>query len=148
MEKVVEEVLNRHNNNTSILSVLKDVQEKCRYLPEEAISQVAEGLGVSINEVYEVATFYSFLSTGLLGENVIRICKSTPCFLKSCDVIVETVEKELGIGIGQTTEDNKFSLQLTNCIGACDKAPAMMINDKIYGNLTSEKVIEILKEYK
>ena len=148
MDSNVEEILARHKEGGSLVTILKEVQDECAYLPQEVVIDIARSLGVSPNEVYEVATFYSFLSTEPLGENTIRICRSTPCFLKNCDIIVKTVEEELGISVGETTDDGKFSLQLVNCIGACDKAPAMMINKKTYGNLTRDKVARILSEYK
>lgn len=147
MGSVVQEILVRHGKGGSLVAILKEVQDKCAYLSEDAMIDVARGLNVPVSEVYEVATFYSFLSPWPLGDNVIRICKSTPCFLKNCDTVVKAVEKELGISIGETTEDGKFSLQLTNCIGACDMAPAMMVNKETYGNLTPEKVARILSEY-
>ena len=148
VDRIVQEVLERHGKDGSLVTILKEVQDEYAYVPKEAVTDIAKGLGISTGEVYEVATFYSFISTESLGENVIRICKSTPCFLKNHETIIKTVEEELGITVGETTEDGKFSLQLTNCIGACDKAPAMMINKKTYGNLTPDKVVEILSEYK
>ena len=147
MDRIVQEVLTRHGKDGSLVTILKEVQDKCAYLPEEAMIHIARGLGIPASEVYEVATFYSFLSADLLGENTIRICRSTPCFLKNSEIIVKTMEKELGISVGETTEDGKFSLLLTNCIGACDKAPAMMVNRKTYGNLTADKIARILSEY-
>lgn len=148
MNKIVEEVLAHHGKDGSLVAILKEVQDKLMYLPQDAMNDVARGLEIPASEVYEVATFYSFLSVKPLGENTIRICKSTPCFLKNYETIVKTVEKELGISVDETTGDNKFSLQLTNCIGACDMAPAMMINKKTYGNLTPDKIARTLNEYK
>lgn len=148
VDRIVQEVLARHGKGGSLVTILKDVQDKCAYLPEEAMIHIARGLGIPASEVYEVATFYSFLSVDPLGENTIRICRSIPCFLKNSEIVVKTVEKELGISIDETTGDGKFSLRLTNCIGACDKAPAMMINRKIYGDLTADKIARILSEYK
>ena len=148
MNRIVEEVLAHHGKDGSLVSILKEVQDRCAYLPEDVMIDVARGLGIPASEVYEVATFYSFLSVKPLGENTIKICKSTPCFLKNCETIVKTMERELDISIEETTEDGKFSLQLTNCIGACDMAPAMMINKKTYGNLTPDKIARILNEYK
>jgi NADH-quinone oxidoreductase subunit E len=98
--------------------------------------------------VYGVTTFYSFLSVEPLGRNVIRICKSIPCYLKNAEMIVESAEKVLGIKPGQTTEDGRFSFELTNCIGACEQAPAMLINDEVHGHLTPRKIAEILRSYK
>ena len=148
MGKSVQEVLARHGKNGSLLTILKEVQDETLYLSEDVMADVASGLGIPASEVYEVATFYSFLSEKPLGENTIRICQSTPCFLKNCETIVKTAEKELGISVGESTSDGKFSLQLTNCIGACDVAPAMMINKKTYGKLTIDKVARILSEQK
>jgi len=148
VDMIVQEVLARHGKDGSLVTILKEVQDKCAYLSQDAMISIANSLNVSAGEVYEVATFYSFLSPEPLGENTIRICKSTPCFLKNCETIVKTVEKKLGISIGETTGNGKFSLQLTNCIGACDIAPAMMINKRIYGNLTPDKIAKILGEYK
>ena len=126
---------------------LKEAQNKFGYVPEEIMTALAESLEIPINEVYGVASFYSFLSTKPLGRNVIRICQSLPCYLKYCQRIIESVEKELGIKPGETTPDGRFSFQLTNCIGLCDQAPAMMINNDAHVDLTLEKIPQILKSY-
>jgi len=131
-----------------LLVLLEKAQAKYGYLPEETMAELAKRLALSISDVYGVATFYSFLSTKPQGRNVIRICKSMPCYLKHCQTIINTVAKEIGIKPGETTADGRFSFQLTNCIGACDKAPAMMINNDVYGNLTPRKISRILKTYK
>lgn len=131
-----------------LLVLLQEAQEKSGYLSVEVLEELAESLNIPANDVYGVASFYSFLSTRPLGRNVIRICKSLPCYLKHCHIIIESVEKEIGIRPGETTHDGRFSFQLTNCIGLCDQAPAMMINDDIHINLTPDKISEILKNYK
>ena len=131
-----------------LVVVLKEVQSQYGYVPEEVMAKLAESLDIPIHEVYGVASFYSFLSVKPLGRNVIRICKSLPCYLKHCQTIIETVEKELGIRPGKTTPDGRFSFQLTNCIGLCDRAPAMMINNDAHVDLTPEKIARILKSYK
>jgi len=106
---------------------LKEAQNKFGYVPEDVIAELAGSLDIPINDIYGVASFYSFLSTKPLGRNVIRICKSLPCYLKNCQTIIESVAKEIGIKPGETTADGRFSFQLTNCIGLCDRAPAMLI---------------------
>lgn len=108
---------------------------------------MAESLSVSVSDVYGVTTFYSFLSIKPLGRHVIRICKSVPCCLQDAEMMIEAIEGELGILPGETTADRRFSFELTNCIGACDRAPAMLLDDAVYGHLTSEKIREILKSY-
>lgn len=145
METIIREILNKHKNG-NLISILKEVQDKRLYLSNEIMHDVAKELNVSFNDVHEIATFYSFLSTEPIGKNVIMVCKSTPCFLKNCDIIIKTVEKELGIKPGEMTNDGNFSLHLTNCIGACDKSPAMLINKNVYGNLTVDKVARILDQ--
>jgi len=138
----------QHKGQEDLLVLLKEAQSKFGYVPEEIIVELAESLGIPINDVYGVASFYSFLSTKPLGRNVIRICKSLPCYLKYCQTIIESVAREIGIKPGETTPDGRFSFQLTNCIGACDKAPAMMINNDVHVDLTPEKISQILKTYK
>ena len=139
--------LTQPRGREDLVGLLKEAQSKFGYVPEEVMAELAESLEIPINEVYGVASFYSFLSLKPLGRNVIRVCKSLPCYLKNCQIIIEAVEKELGIKPGETTADGRFSFQLTNCIGLCDQAPAMMINNDAHVDLTSEKISQILKSY-
>ena len=131
-----------------LLVLLKEAQEKSGYLSAELIENLAASLNIPSNDVYGVASFYSFLSTKPLGRNVIRICKSLPCYLKHNQAVIDSIEKEIGIKPGGTTPDGRFSFQLTNCIGLCDNAPAMLINNDAHVNLTPDKISEILKKYK
>jgi NADH-quinone oxidoreductase E subunit len=146
--KVLVKTTSQSKAQDNLLSLLKKVQNEFGYVPEECLAEMAQSLGLPVGEVYGVATFYSFLSTKPLGKNVIRICKSLPCYLQNCQVIIESIRDKLGIEPGETTADGKFSFELTNCIGACDKAPAMLINNEIYGNLTPQKIVDILRSYK
>ena len=141
-------VSTQQKGREDLIVQLKEAQNKLGYVPEEVIAELAEFLDIPINDVYGVATFYSFLSTKPLGRNVIRVCKSLPCYLKHYQSIIESVEKEIGIKPGETTPDGRFSFQLTNCIGLCDRAPAMMINNDVHVDLTPEKISQILKTYK
>jgi NADH-quinone oxidoreductase subunit E len=131
-----------------LISSLKKMQREFGHVSEDHLAELARSLGLPISEVYGVATFYSFLSVKPLGRNVIRVCKSLPCYLQNCLAIINAIKDNLGIEPGETTGDSKFSLELANCIGACDKAPAMLINDQIYGNLTPQKITDILRSYK
>ena len=146
MNNALQGIVAKHEAERNLLSLLKEAQDKYGYLSEELVIELAESLDIPVGEVYGVGSFYSFLSTKPLGQNVIRICKSIPCYLKNSQTILKAVEERLGIKPGETTKDRRFSLQLTNCIGACDQAPAMMINHKLYVNLTPKKTIEILKQ--
>ena len=148
MNKIGEGISTQSKGREQLLVLLEEAQNKFSYLPEELMVELAKTLDISISDVYGVATFYSFLSTKPQGRNVIKICKSLPCFLNNCQTIIEAVGKEIGIKPGETTPDGKFSFQLTNCIGACDGAPAMMVNSDVYGDLTPGKISKILKACK
>ena len=148
MNKVRKGIPAQGKDHAELLVLLKEVQNKCGYLSEELLAELAKSLNMSLSDVYGVATFYSFLSTKPQGRNVIRICQCLPCFLKNSQSIVESVEKEIGIKPGETTPDGKFSFELTNCIGACDRAPAMMINHDVHSDFTPREISQILKTRK
>lgn len=135
-------------NHKEVLELLQEAQSKTGFLSEEVMANIAESLNISRSDVYGVATFYSFLSIRPLGRNVIRVCQSLPCHLENGQAVIDSIAKELGIKPGETTTDGRFSFTLTNCIGACDKTPAMLINDDVHGDLTPEKISQILKTYK
>ena len=130
-----------------LLGMIKEEQAKKGSVSDGAMADIAQTLHLPIGDVYGVTTFYSFLSTKPLGRHVIRICKSVPCFLQNGAMMAAAIEKELGISPGETTSDGRFSFELTNCIGACDQAPAMLVDDEVYGDLTPEKIGEILKSF-
>lgn len=135
-------------NTKEILPLLQQTQRRTGFLSDKAMAGLAEEIGATKSDVYGVATFYSFLSVKPQGRNIIRICRTLPCHIKNGQAIVDSLIKILGIKPGETTTDGKFTFVLTNCIGACDKAPAMLINDDVHGDLTPEKIAGILKAYK
>jgi len=141
-------VASRNEAPQNLLIALKEAQSRHGYLPHDLMREIAESLDVPVNDVYGVASFYSFLVTRPAGRNVIRICKSLPCYLKDSQIIIETVAREIGIGPGETTPDGRFSFELTNCIGLCDRAPAMLINNDAHVDLTPKKIKQILQKYK
>ena len=147
MDKIQKETNLKDKEEQSLLVMLQEAQNKFGFVPEECISEAAQSFNISKSTVFGVASFYSFLSTKPLGRNVIRICKNLPCNLKNSRMIIESVADQLGIKPGETTPDGKFSLELTNCIGACDEAPAMLINNDVHVNLTPEKITQILNKY-
>jgi NADH-quinone oxidoreductase subunit E len=137
----------KQSKREALLGMIKEKQATSGYVSKGAMEKVSDALGVTLGEVYGVATFYSFLSTWPLGRHVIRICKSVPCCMKDAERLIEWIGKELGIGPGETTPDGRFTLTLTNCIGACDQAPAMLIGDEMYGQLTPERISAVLKSF-
>jgi NADH:ubiquinone oxidoreductase subunit E len=137
----------KESRREALLGMIKEEQAQSGYMSKGAMVKVSEALGVTLGDVYGVTTFYSFLSTWPWGRHVIRICKSVPCCMKDAEMLIQWVGKELGIGPGETTPDGRFTLTVTNCIGACDQAPAMLIGDEVYGQLTPERIAEILKSF-
>jgi len=131
----------------ALLGTIKAEQMTSGCISKDAVADIAQSFKLSVSDVYGVTTFYSFLSTRLLGRHVIRVCKSVPCCLQEAEMIIECIEGELGITPGETTSDGRFSFELTNCIGACDHAPAMLVDDEVHGHLTREKIAEILRSY-
>jgi NADH:ubiquinone oxidoreductase subunit E len=138
----------RNGDKGRLLVLLEAAQSKSSHVSRDTITELSDSLELSVGEVYGVASFYSFLSIKPQGRNIIRICKSLPCLLKNAEVIIDSIRKEIGIQPGETTADGRFSFELTNCIGACDKAPAMMVNSDVHGDLTPKKIAKILEAYK
>jgi NADH:ubiquinone oxidoreductase subunit E len=143
--KKLSEKHGRHRE--SLLPILQGIVQKHNYLTDEAMVEVAKELDISAAEVYGTASFYTFLDTSVRGKYVIRVCKTITCSMKGKSDIIHTLENMLKIKVGETTSDNMFSLIETNCIGWCHKAPAILINDIPYTELTPEKTSEIIKGY-
>jgi NADH-quinone oxidoreductase subunit E len=143
-----KKIVSRDKPPENLLLALKEAQARLGHLPRELMAELAGSFGVPVNDVYGVASFYSFLAINPPGRNVIRICKSLPCYLNNCQIIIDTVEKEIGIRPGETTMDGRFSFELINCIGLCDRAPAMLINNDAHVDLNSKKISLILQQYK
>jgi len=145
---LVKELSDKHGREReSLMPILQGIVEKHNYLTDEAMVEVARELDISAAEVYGTASFYTFLDTSVRGKYVIRICKTITCSMKGKAEIIQTLEDMLKIKIGETTSDRQFSLIETNCIGWCHKAPAILINEIPYTDLTPEKVVEIIKGY-
>lgn len=145
----VKELANKHGRaRASLIPILQDIVERYNYLSDDAMIEVAKELDISAAEVYGTASFYSFLDTEERGKNVIRVCKTITCSMKGKNEILQALEDVLKIRVGETTSDGLFTLLETNCIGWCHKAPAILINEMPYTELTPEKVIEIIKDYR
>ena len=131
----------------ALVQVLKRVQEVYGYLPLEVQTFVADGLGVPLEEVYGVVSFYSLFSIQPKGEYKISVCLGTACYVKGSQDVFNRVSEELKIKGGGITPDGKFSLDATRCIGCCGLAPVMTVNSDVYGKLTPADVPGILKKY-
>ncbi len=131
----------------SLIPILQEVQGLYNYLPKDVLEYVAVKTGVPISEIYGVVTFYSLFHLNPRGRNIIRVCQGTACHVRGGKLILQALEKELGIKAGHTTEDLRYTLETVACIGACGLAPVMQINDDTHGRLTPDKLPAILKRY-
>ena len=147
-ENLVKELSKKHGKaRQSLIPILQGIVVRYNYLTDEVMVAVAKELEISAAEVYGIASFYTFLDTKERGKYVIRVCKTITCSMKGKGEIIQTIEDMLKIKVGETTSDKLFSLIETNCIGWCHKAPAILINEMPYTELTPEKVVEIIKDY-
>lgn len=131
-----------------LMHILQEAQAIYGYLPMPVQKCIAEGLNISLSEVYGVATFYSQFSLKPKGKYKISVCLGTACYVKGSDKILQEVEKELGIKCGECTEDGMFSIDSCRCVGACGLAPVMMINEDVHGRLNPDMVKGILDGYR
>lgn len=132
----------------NLLPILQGVVDKKRSLSQESIMTIAQEMEIPAAHVFGTASFYSFLDIQPRGKYVIRVCKTITCAMKGKNQILLAIENMLKIKVGETTTDKKFTLLQTNCLGWCHKAPAMLINDDVYTELTPKAVVDILSEYK
>ncbi|HOO69227.1 MAG TPA: NAD(P)H-dependent oxidoreductase subunit E [Bacteroidales bacterium] len=146
--ELVKDLADRHGRERrSLLPILQGVVEQEKYLSEFSMLTISRELNIPVTEVYGTATFYSFLECKKMGKYIIRICKTITCSMKGEKQILLAIEDMLKIKVGETTQDGKFTLLETNCLGFCHKAPAMLINNEVYTELTPEKIREILTSY-
>ncbi|HPY97520.1 MAG: NADP-reducing hydrogenase subunit HndA [Firmicutes bacterium ADurb.Bin099] len=147
-QKKLQEVFDKYKDTQgALIPVLHEAQEIYGYLPLSVQEAVADALEIPLSEVYGVVTFYTHFSLYPKGKYKIQICLGTACYVKGANNILEELKKRLGIDVGQSTEDGKFSLDACRCVGACGIAPVMMINDDVYGSLAVSDVADILKKY-
>jgi NADH:ubiquinone oxidoreductase subunit E len=145
---VVKEIIEkRKGTQGSLMMVLQDAQEAYGYLPLEIQEVIAEGLDVPLTEVYGVSTFYSQFTLTPKGEYTIGVCLGTACYVRGSQDIIDEISEQLKIGVGETSEDGKFTLEATRCIGACGLAPVLTVNEDVYGRLEVGDSEDILKKY-
>jgi len=148
MNLKLDYIYNYEQNPSSLIPLLQRTQENFGYLPKEALEEISRYLRIPLSRVYGVATFYAQFRFEPLGKYVIKICHGTACHVNGAVNISQAITEELGIEEGQTTEDGLVTLERVACLGCCSLAPVIMINDKVFGKLTPEKVRKLMKKLK
>lgn len=144
----LEEALDPYAGKSGyLIPALKDAQEMFGYLPPEVQHCVSDVLGVTASQVYGVVTFYSFFTIFPRGRHTIRLCLGTACYVKGAKEMLEIMVRDLGLDVGQTSEDGRFTLEAVRCLGACGLAPVMMIGEDTHGNVNPKDTLRILEGY-
>ena len=137
----------RNNDPGELINILHDAQGLFGYLPPEVQQVIAAELNIPVSRVYGVVTFYSFFTMTPKGKYPISVCLGTACYVRGAENVLEEMQRQLEIKVGETTPDGLFSLDCLRCVGACGLAPVVMIGGKVYGRVTPEKVRDILSDY-
>jgi len=148
-EQVLQNIIESFRGKKGItISLLSKIQDTFGYLPQEAMSKVARELDISEASLYGVATFYAMFRFNPPGKHTIKLCRGTACHVQGSLLIAQEIIRHLDISSGDTTNDGLFTLELVACLGCCGLAPAMMVEDKVYGRLTPDKAIQVLENYR
>lgn len=131
-----------------LLPIMQSAQENIGCIDEEVAKYISVKTDTPVTTIYGIATFYSLFTEQPKGKNAIGMCLGTACYVRGSQLVMDALEKELGIEVGKTTPDGLFTLDATRCIGCCGLAPAMMINDEVYGRLTPDKIPAIIAKYR
>ena len=136
-----------HNDPGELITILHECQNTLGYLPEPVQRVIAKQLGISAQKVYGVVTFYSFFSMVPKGKYPVSVCLGTACYVRGSDKVLEEFKRVLGIEVGETTPDGKFSLDCLRCVGACGLAPVATIGEKVFGRLNPSDIKKIVAEF-
>ncbi|MBI5574954.1 MAG: NAD(P)H-dependent oxidoreductase subunit E [Deltaproteobacteria bacterium] len=131
-----------------LMPILQEINAEFNYLPEDVLQYVARETGYPLSHIYKVATFYGSFSTVPRGKHLISVCLGTACYVKGSERLMEKISDRLEVKVGETTRDMRFTLKPARCIGCCGLAPAIMIDNVVYGKLTGKEIPKILDKYK
>ena len=147
IKEEMQQIMNKYKvEKDNLMPILNEVQEKYGYVPKEAQLEISDYLNIPMAEIYGVVTFYSRFTLEPKGKYNISVCLGTACYVKGSQKILDRLKEKLKIEEGQTTEDGKFSIDTTRCVGACGIAPVFTVNDEVYGKATVKKLDEVLSE--
>ncbi|MHB9156062.1 MAG: NADH-quinone oxidoreductase subunit NuoE [Endomicrobiales bacterium] len=148
LKAFMEEAKGKYRPESHLIAILHKAQKLYGYLEKDVMNEIADTMNIPAAHIWGVATFYHYFNLKPMGRHTISICLGTACYVKGAGELLDTLKEELKVDIGGTTGDKLFTLQEARCLGACGLAPVMMIDDKIYGELTPKKTTEILNNYR
>jgi NADH-quinone oxidoreductase subunit E len=131
----------------NLIMVLHQIENRFSYVPRDISFEVAKQLDIPLARIYEVITFYNYFKLEPPGKNIISVCLGTACYLKGSSRLVDAFKKQLGVSPGQTTPDKRYHVQVVRCLGCCGLAPVTTVAQKVYSNMTPERVPELIAEY-
>ena len=141
----VDEIVDGYGaDKTSLLAILQDIQAEENWLPREALTRVSERVGVSMAHIYRLATFFQAFSLEPRGKHICTVCFGTACHVRGAPMLVDKLERDLGIPAGGTSEDKEYSLETVNCVGACALGPLVIVDGEYHGNMSSAKLDKVL----
>jgi len=145
----VDSAINKaHGKKTQLIGILQDVQKEFGYLPFKALVRVAETLDISLQQIYNVATFYKAFSLKPRGKHRVCVCLGTACHVRGGQNVLEQLQRTLDVKEGETTKDGEFSIEAVRCVGACSLAPVVMIDENVHGRVRQSKIEMVLKKYR
>jgi NADH:ubiquinone oxidoreductase subunit E len=146
---IVDDIIQQYQQmKGSLIPVLQSVQNLLGYLPKVVLIHISEKLNIPYSEVTGVVTFYSFFSTVPKGEHMVRVCLGTACYVRGGKEVLEAISRDLGIRVGETSDDRTFSLEIGRCFGACGLAPVVMVDDDVHQRVKPSKIRELLEPYR
>lgn len=144
----IDRVIERYKEQKgAMIPILHSIQQKTGYLPEDVQAYVAEKMGIPLSEVYGIVSFYTLFTTQPQGKHKISVCMGTACYVRGAGLVLDELEKQLGIRVGETTKDGMFTLEACRCLGACGLAPVLTVDGHVHGRLTTNDVTDLISKY-
>ncbi len=145
----IDNVIERYGaKESALLAILQDIQAEEKYLPKEALEYVSQKMRIALAQVFRLATFYNALSLKPRGRHKVDVCLGTACHVRGGGKILDKMERDLGVRVGETTKDKRFTLESVHCVGCCSLGPVAVIDGEVFGRLAQDKVPALLKEFK
>jgi len=149
MKDALSGILKKYGKDKSqLVSILQDIQTEYNYLPREALEKLSKKMDIPQSQIYSMATFFRAFSLKKRGRHIVNVCLGTACHVRGAELIVESLERQLGVGRGQTTQDLNYTLESVNCMGCCATGPVVKIGEEYFGHMTNDKVEPMLRKYR